>query len=631
MIRKIVIAALCLASAPLLAAAIWIGVGAAVGQAVGGNGVPGANSSGGSGFPITLGSTSIGANSTITKINGLLGLNNVALLSSSSDIGAQINTAQAAMSGTGVIVLPNSTTIPMSTTATNIPPGITIHGYGKLGSIVDCTVAGDCLQFFMNPTTAGEIGSEIDNFGIIGSGASSQVLMHFNGANGYTLHDLQFEPYAGSGNAAVCLEFDNSANNLFTEDNRTYNVELERQCTTGVLFNQAVGVNDTSFGYNIFEFRVISAGSNFGLVFNGPGVLYGGSLTVFGNHVSTNTGGGIMQFNNGFSTGSSSATGDQTINISAEENGSGSGIMIAATGTNTLRFTGNIVNGAGGAPSLATIYSIGGSASLQHNEIGFASSTLAYLSQSTKPIAVEWNNAGAVTLPSGNLSVTGGGIVVGGSSFTPSANMIQATGNWTFGTSFGLSNTSSGGLPWAFVSEGSGVWGGAFYMNNGTAAPLTLFDNNSAAPWLGVLPTEEIAWSPTSTFPTSTAQNAGLGSPASGVVTVDGTTAGDFGGRLKLGAITMAGGTVPTITGCGTITAQSGGNSAGTFTTSTTGTCTAVIPLPPIAHGYTCEAHDITQHAAANDLRQSATSASSCTVTGTTAASDVITFVAFGW
>ncbi len=94
---------------------------------------------------------------------------------------------------------------------------------------------------------------------------------------------------------------------------------------------------------------------------------------------------------------------------------------------------------------------------------------------------------------------------------------------------------------------------------------------------------------------------------------------------------TIASGTFPTITGCGTISATAGGATAGTFTTSTTGTCTAAIPMPTAPHGWTCVAQDITKHTVANILIQSATATNSCTVTGTTAASDVITFVAYGY
>lgn len=80
----------------------------------------------------------------------------------------------------------------------------------------------------------------------------------------------------------------------------------------------------------------------------------------------------------------------------------------------------------------------------------------------------------------------------------------------------------------------------------------------------------------------------------------------------------------PSISGCGTISGQAGNNLAGLFTTTTTGTCTAVITLPAAPNGYHCHATDQTKHVATNILLQSANSATSCTFVGTTAASDVI-------
>ena len=96
------------------------------------------------------------------------------------------------------------------------------------------------------------------------------------------------------------------------------------------------------------------------------------------------------------------------------------------------------------------------------------------------------------------------------------------------------------------------------------------------------------------------------------------------GGRIALG-------TFPTITGCGTISATAGGATAGTFTTNTTGTCTAVIPLPTAPNGWTCYVQDVTKHLAANIMIQSASATNSCTVTGTTASGDVLNFMAIGW
>lgn len=95
--------------------------------------------------------------------------------------------------------------------------------------------------------------------------------------------------------------------------------------------------------------------------------------------------------------------------------------------------------------------------------------------------------------------------------------------------------------------------------------------------------------------------------------------------------LTGFGATKPTITGCGTISAQLGTSTAGQFVTSTTGICTAVIPLPSVSDGWTCLLQDTTQHAVANILIQSANTPTSCTVVGTTVAGDTITFAATPW
>lgn len=76
--------------------------------------------------------------------------------------------------------------------------------------------------------------------------------------------------------------------------------------------------------------------------------------------------------------------------------------------------------------------------------------------------------------------------------------------------------------------------------------------------------------------------------------------------------------------GCATISATIGVAIAGQFTTSGT-TCTPVIQLPPAAHGWQCFAQDITHPVV---FTQTAFTTFSCTVTGTTTASDVIQFSA---
>jgi len=76
--------------------------------------------------------------------------------------------------------------------------------------------------------------------------------------------------------------------------------------------------------------------------------------------------------------------------------------------------------------------------------------------------------------------------------------------------------------------------------------------------------------------------------------------------------------------GCATVSATKGSAVAGQFATSGT-TCTPVIQLPPAPNGWACFAQDIT-HAVV--FTQTAATTFSCTVTGTTTASDVVQFSA---
>lgn len=85
-------------------------------------------------------------------------------------------------------------------------------------------------------------------------------------------------------------------------------------------------------------------------------------------------------------------------------------------------------------------------------------------------------------------------------------------------------------------------------------------------------------------------------------------------------------GAAPTITGCGSLTTQAGGNSGGEFNAAAT-SCTPVItPGFTAPNGFICRAYDLTTPA---DLfTQTATSATTCTLTATVTSADHILWVA---
>jgi hypothetical protein len=86
----------------------------------------------------------------------------------------------------------------------------------------------------------------------------------------------------------------------------------------------------------------------------------------------------------------------------------------------------------------------------------------------------------------------------------------------------------------------------------------------------------------------------------------------------------IAGGTTFTASGCAS-SGLVGGAFAGKITSGITGTCTIVIALSTAPNGWSCYASDLTN---ANTFRQSASTTTTCTITGTTTANDTINFAA---
>lgn len=84
-----------------------------------------------------------------------------------------------------------------------------------------------------------------------------------------------------------------------------------------------------------------------------------------------------------------------------------------------------------------------------------------------------------------------------------------------------------------------------------------------------------------------------------------------------------------TISGC-SLTSAVGGETAGSFHSGTTGTCTVTItPGFTAPNGFRCSATDLTT--SADTIQQTTTSATACTIAGTTASADVITWQAIAF
>jgi hypothetical protein len=95
-------------------------------------------------------------------------------------------------------------------------------------------------------------------------------------------------------------------------------------------------------------------------------------------------------------------------------------------------------------------------------------------------------------------------------------------------------------------------------------------------------------------------------------------------GKISSGAQVAIG--TQTVSGC-SLTSPLGGSWAGSFKSGTTGTCTVTItPGITAPNGFACASTDVTT--AADVLKQAAYTATSCTISGTTASADVITWTA---
>lgn len=99
--------------------------------------------------------------------------------------------------------------------------------------------------------------------------------------------------------------------------------------------------------------------------------------------------------------------------------------------------------------------------------------------------------------------------------------------------------------------------------------------------------------------------------------------------NITFGAGIISGGSAPTLTGTCTTASQVGGNTAGKFTA----TCTAQTVIMTFStatpNGWDCTAND--NSTPADTLKQTSFTTTSCTLTGTTVATDIITFHAVGF
>lgn len=272
--------------------------------------------------------------------------------------------------------------------------------------------------------------------------------------------------------------------------------------------------------------------------------------------------------------------------------------------TNTLTLgavgTPAIITGAANSGAAGTLLSIIGSGSSNSGSAGGAVAMTGGTSSDGVGGAVNvtggagagTNRLGGVATLTGGASIgssTGAGATVrggagGATGLGGGANLVGGAGGATSGA--GGDASVNGGVPIEGNGGGIGINGASGVGTNRNGGGISL------------------------------APAAATGSGIPGKVTIGGT-----------GAL-VSGGTTFTASGCSNSTLV-GGKIAGSFASGTTGTCTVTITLPQSTNGWVCNARDLTT--AANFIGQSATSTTSCTVTGTTVSGDTIVFSAMGY
>ena len=150
-------------------------------------------------------------------------------------------------------------------------------------------------------------------------------------------------------------------------------------------------------------------------------------------------------------------------------------------------------------------------------------------------------------------------------------------------------------------------------MTNMTGTPSSIGLNNASA---GSLPLTGIA-----TIATGTVLGNTSGSTASPTAQTTVSYLIDGGTKFTIASGTGA---------CASTSTTVGGTAVGKFTcTGTTGASTVVITLPTATNGWVCEGNDLTT--TSDTVHQTASSTTSCTLSGTVAGSDVINFMAMGF
>jgi hypothetical protein len=286
----------------------------------------------------------------------------------------------------------------------------------------------------------------------------------------------------------------------------------------------------------------------------------------------------------------------------------------AAWTTNGIRIKGvaGTLTDTSSSGTVAAAYTdvLGGNTIAASSAVTFTNYYTSYIKAPVAGTNVTMTNNYALGVDS--LSVNGGALVTGVLQIGTPGSGISVNGTTVFAFGNGTAGSSSGSLQANHFYVGTG---GSGQMSSGlfetTNVGLFGFSSSSNA---------------------TLACDTCLSRDSAGVIDFGTGAQGSTAGRAKAAAY-ISGGTTFTISGC-SATTPTGGASAGSFLSGTTGACTVVITLNGATgitapNGWTCLASDLTTPA--NLISQSASSTTTCTVTGTTVTGDKIQFMAMAF
>lgn len=212
-------------------------------------------------------------------------------------------------------------------------------------------------------------------------------------------------------------------------------------------------------------------------------------------------------------------------------------------------------------------------------------------------------------------------------------NPLRIQGSNSVAAGFEINSTASGGKDYfiqSIASGGVGAGGLLFYDGTDSLGPFLIDAPNIA---VRLVTNAVLGWSASSFSVPSGAFDIELSRVSAGILGIGKSGGhGDTAGSIEAAGYISAA-TKFTASGCSN-SATTGGATAGTYTSGTTGTCTVTITMDGATgltapNGWACFANDLTT--TADTVKQTASTATTATLSGTTVSGDVINFGCIGY